>query len=336
MKRLTILLCMILLSNLVRGQALHFSQYSEFNSAFNPSAVGLVPDQDYEGSVVYRNQWSSLPAPFNTFGANASFSLYLGDRFQNGWFGLGFYALNDVAGDGDLTNTKLQGSMAYHQKIGFQHMLSAGIAVGNNSLSLKPEALTYASQWNGGEFDITLPNNERFDAAATSYLYINSGINYSYSDEMKYIRVGYSLLNINQPSASFQGAYKPVGLRQYFSVDAMFKMNPRMIVKPVANFSMISGAKEILIGTGMYYNANNNLKNKNILFGGLNYRIGDAVIPYMGYEEDHWKLIFSYDVTASELSRYNNSNGAFEVGLVIRGDYPGGNSKKEKLICPRF
>ena len=38
-------------------------------------------------------------------------------RIETGWLGLGGVILHDVAGSGNLTSTKLYGSVAYHQMI---------------------------------------------------------------------------------------------------------------------------------------------------------------------------------------------------------------------------
>src|SRR5690349_10601185 len=112
------------------AQDLHFSQY--FNSPLltNPANTGFIPDGDYRLGMNYRNQWSSIMAvPYKTMSAYGDVQAFQ-NRNDDGWVGLGGLILRDVAGSGNLTSTRVYGSVAYHQMLNLGSLLSMGFNVG--------------------------------------------------------------------------------------------------------------------------------------------------------------------------------------------------------------
>src|SRR5215210_5483143 len=99
------------------SQDLHFSQFMHSPLVTNPANTGFIPDGDYRLGVNYRNQWSSIMSvPYNTMSAFGDVQL-MQNRDNTGWLGMGAQILHDVAGSGNLTSTKIHGSVAYHQMI---------------------------------------------------------------------------------------------------------------------------------------------------------------------------------------------------------------------------
>ena len=65
--------------------------------------IGLVTN--------YRNQWSSImPVPYKTMSAFGDAQV-LQNQNSDGWLGIGGVILRDVAGSGNLTSTKVYGSV---------------------------------------------------------------------------------------------------------------------------------------------------------------------------------------------------------------------------------
>src|SRR6478672_2220111 len=113
-----------------QAQDLHFSQFMNSPLLTNPANTGFIPDGDYRLVVNFRNQWSSImTVPYKTMSAFGDAQI-MKDRFENGWIGLGGVILKDVAGSGNLTSTKIYGSIAYHQMMGYSSLLSLGFNAG--------------------------------------------------------------------------------------------------------------------------------------------------------------------------------------------------------------
>src|SRR6187399_1622165 len=92
------------------AQDLHFSQFFNSPLTTNPANTGFIPDADYRIGAHYRNQWSAvMTVPYKTISAFAD-AQFFRDRLENGWMGFGLVLLNDEAGRGGMTSTKVYGS----------------------------------------------------------------------------------------------------------------------------------------------------------------------------------------------------------------------------------
>ncbi len=131
------------------AQDLHFSQFFNSPLSTNPANTGFIPDGDYRLGINYRNQWSSIMTlPYKTMSAFGDVQL-MKDRFENGWLGAGLLVLRDVAGSGSLTSTKIYGSIAYHQMLGFSSLLSLGFNVGYANKQINTANLKFPDQFDG-------------------------------------------------------------------------------------------------------------------------------------------------------------------------------------------
>src|SRR5215203_323069 len=109
----TIAILGLLLAVSVQAQDLHFSQFFNSPLTTNPANTGFIPDGDYRLGINYRDQWSSvMTVPYKTMSVFGDVQL-MRNRFENGWLGAGGVLLHDVAGSGNLTSSKLYGSLAY-------------------------------------------------------------------------------------------------------------------------------------------------------------------------------------------------------------------------------
>ena len=112
------------------AQDLHFSQFMNSPLTTNPANTGFIPDGDYRLGINYRDQWSNIMSvPYKTMSVYGDVQV-LKNKSENGWLGLGGVILKDVAGSGNLTSTKVYGSVAYHQTLGYSSLLSLGFNVG--------------------------------------------------------------------------------------------------------------------------------------------------------------------------------------------------------------
>ncbi len=66
------------------------------------------------------------------------------------------------------------------------------------------------------------------------------------------------------------------------------------------------------------------------LIVGAYYRVKDAVIPIVGFQQKGYKLTFSYDATTSSLNKYNSTRGAYEISIIKQGMI----DKTKELKCP--
>ena len=321
------------------AQDLHFSQFFNSPLSTNPANTGFIPDADYRLGANYRNQWSSvMSAPYKTMSVFGDAQLFR-DKLENGWLGLGGLLLNDQAGSGSLTSTKIYGSLAYHQMLGLSSLLSAGFNIGWANKRINQSKLKFPDQFDGKFFDNTLPTSVILTNDNVSYLDVHAGMNYAYfPDENVYINAGYSLQHVNRPRESFFDDPTTSGripIRQTGFINAILKVNDQLIVNPNAYFSTQAKATELVFGINANYNLSQYGENgAKQLLAGVYYRLGDAIVPMVGFELKHVQFAFSYDVTLSPLSKYNGYRGALEFSIIKKGFYP--ETVDRQSLCPNF
>ena len=340
-RNIIVFLVLMMSCHLGQSQDLHFSQWFNSPLTTNPANTGFIPDADYRIGANFRNQYVNiLSVPYKTISIYGDMQL-LRERFENGWLGLGGVLLRDVAGSGNLTSTKAYGSLAYHQMIGYSSLLTAGFNVGWANKHIDVSRLKLPDQFNKatGFFDAGIPSSVVFDNANTSYMDIQLGMNYAYfPSENLYLNGGFSVHHINRPKETFFASSSNFDnrlARRYIGfLNATIKMSDVVILNPMAYYSNQSKASEFVVGGNFNYNLSGDGVVQ--LSGGLYYRSSDAVIPMLGFQWNDFRMTFTYDVTASSLSKYNNSRGAVEFSLVKHGFFSEFTGSKRQSLCPTF
>lgn len=318
------------------GQDLHFSQYYNSPLLVNPANTGFSPDVDWRVGVNYRNQWASISTnPYKTMSAWGDVQL-LTNKLENGWLGVGGSILRDVAGSGGLTSTKVYGSVAYHQMLGFNSLLSTGFTAGWVNKRVDITKLTFDNQWNGKFFDATInPLETSFLNSAINYFDLQVGVNYAYfPSDRAYLNAGFSVMHINTPKETFfAGDGATIAPRYTFFANGSFKLNDQWIINPNVYVSQMAGANETVLGLNAHYNLSGDGNSQ--LIAGAYLRLNDAVIPMVGYQINDVSITVNYDVTTSSLSAYNQTRGAYELSIIKTGVF-GSNGKAVKCPTVRF
>jgi type IX secretion system PorP/SprF family membrane protein len=341
MKSISVKICIavcLLFAGSVQAQDLHFSQFFNSPLTTNPANTGFIPDGEYRLGVNYRNQWSSvMTVPYKTMSAFGDIQL-MKDQFENGWIGVGGVVLKDVAGSGNLTSTKVYGSVAYHQMMGFSSLLSLGFNVGYANKQINVTNLKFPDQFDGKFFDNKLPTNVSLARNNIGYMDMQVGMNYAYFPTEKiYVNAGLSAHHVNRPHESFfdmQDATNRLPMRYIGFLNGSFMLNDQWIINPNAYYTQQAKASEIVAGANAHYNLSGD--GENVLIAGLYYRHKDAVIPLIGLGYKDYTFTFTYDATISSLKNYNNTRGAFEFSLVKQGVVDQYRGNRRETICPSF
>ena len=321
------------------AQDLHFSQFFNSPLTTNPANTGFIPDGDYRLGINYRDQWSSvMTVPYKTMSAFGDVQV-MRDRLETGWIGLGGVVLKDVAGSGNLTSTKVYGSVAYHQMLGYSSLLSLGFNVGYANKQINTAHLKFPDQFDGKFFDNKLPTGVMLDRNNIGYMDMQVGMNYAFfPDETVYINGGFSAHHVNRARESFFTSDSVndnrIPVRYIGFLNGSFMINDQWIVNPNAYYSMQANASELVAGINAHYNLSGDGEYQ--LVGGLYYRHKDAVIPLLGLGYKDFLFSFTYDATISSLKSYNNTRGAFEFALVKQGIFNTYKGDRRQSICPSF
>jgi type IX secretion system PorP/SprF family membrane protein len=320
----------------IKAQGLHFSQFFNAPLLLSPANTALMPDNDYRVGVHYRNQWSSIPVPFNTMAAFADFKV-AHNQEGNNWLGLGAAVFNDRAGNGSLSLLKMQISAAYHLQMGMSSMLSVGLGAAYVQRSVNYAALTFDAQWDGMTFNSNWSQNEHNAVQKTSYPDLSAGINYAYfPNENVYIKFGVGLLHVNQPNESFYRMDNKLGIRPTANFNLLLKANDNLITEVSAYYTNQKSASELVYGALFSYNVASTSQPTILLFG-VYQRFATAIIPTMGLEWNNIRATVNMDVPTSSVSNAAGVNGALELSIIYKGLYGGSHGKNRSAYnCPRF
>ena len=330
----------LLYSFSVNGQSMHFSQYYNAPLLLNPANTALMPDDDFRVGLNYRNQWATVPVPYNTFCAFGDVKVggNKNNEDRKNWLGLGLAFFNDKAGDGNLSLVQIQGSVAYHLLLSQTSMLSAGLSGAYIQRSVNYDNLTFDTQWDGTTFNTQQANGEKVGIIKTSYPTVAAGLNYAlFPNEFVYIKLGGGVLNINQPNESFYNKTNTVGYRPIGNLDMLFKTGPVLIVNPSVYYTTQKGASELVFGS--LFRTSLGEKHSHMpaeLILGVFDRWGDAVIGAAGIKVGGIQFMANYDFTMSALSPYNSAYGALEFSLIYTGKYYKNQGVGKMYNCPRF
>ncbi len=330
---LTILLAA---ANFLHAQDLHFSQYFNAPLLVNPANTGFNPDYDFRVGGNYRNQWANvINNPYKTMSFWGDVQLFT-NRFESGWVGLGGALYKDQAGSGNLTSTQGYVSVAYHQMLGYESLLSFGANIGAVNKRVDIGKLTFDNQWNGKFFDINTPSGETFAYNNVTYFDMQVGLNYAwFASDRAYFNLGVSAAHLNRPRESFYAASsvadQQIPVRYTGFVNGNFKIGNEWILNPNLYVSKSATSYETVIGM----NANRNLSGEGgakQLILGLYYRNKDAFIPMVGFQVNDLKITVNYDATISDLGSYNSRQGAYEISIIKSGLLS--NSIGRGIKCP--
>jgi type IX secretion system PorP/SprF family membrane protein len=314
------------------AQDLHSAQEYALAPIWYPATTGRF-DGLYRIGLGYRDQWRSVPVPFQTLVLYNDWTLPLGKGPQRGnsRFGFGWQVTGDRAGDGRLQTTEYGAQVAYHQALSREgkSFISAGVGVNGGQKRLDLDRLIFDSQWTELGFDPSLPNNEPNLQAQTGYLDVQAGLGlFVRTSRFNYVYADAALHHINRPTVSLMGQQESLGFRPLAAVGARFALKGTRALLPRVQFSTQREARLITAGANLAFGLDYR-PDADQFIAGLWYRYGDAAIVNAGVKLGDWQFMASYGITASPVTRATNGNGAFEVTMIWVGQRP-----NRSLDCP--
>ena len=320
----------------LKAQDLHFSQFFEAPLLRNPSLAGL-----YEGDIraqgVYRNQWNSISFPYQTGSLNADYKFPVGKGED--FMSAGLQFLFDRAGTVALTTTHFLPVVNFHKSLSANRntYLSLGFMAGLVTRRLDRSRVTTNNQYDGFEYNGSLPDGEVFDA---NYAYFDANVGMSFSstigaDEQHLFFMGLAYHHFNKPVNSF---YQNINHLPKWVLSGGLKLNVDMYsyITFHGDYSRQWPYQE-LIGGALY---SRKVGDEDVptytIHGGMFVRYKDAVIPVVKMDYYPFSLAFSYDINVSQLATASQSRGGVEVSLSYIAYVNKDNSSRNAVKCPKF
>ncbi len=332
-----ITVCLLLTSAVFTyAQDIHYSQFYASPLTLNPALTG-VNDCNYRVALSYRNQWASVTTPYTTPSISFDMNSIAPRLIKRGTGSAGLLILNDKAGDGQLSNLTIMGSVAYQRDLDAKKKMSAsiGLQFGYVQKRYDLSKLTFEEQWAGTDFNQSLPNGEQNINNKLSYFNVNLGGLWAYKPTEKVnVFLGAAAFNLISPKETFYNdGDNKLSPRGVIHAGAKIGLNEKLNLIPMVLYMGQSKDVEVNIGTSLGYNL---LASDAAVYLGGYYRMNDAVIAMIGGEYKKVRLGLSYDINTSSLKAASNGNGGFEITLSYIGCLGGLILDKPIQWCPRF
>lgn len=324
------LICCSLFATLKAQMDPHFSQYYMHPSWLNPALTGAF-DGDYRVSGIYRSQWGNITSPFTTPGVSADF---VGEKSLN----YGVSVLQQSAGDGGYNYNTGYANIAYtgvrFGAVGNQRLVF-GMQAGFIQRRFNPSKLSWADQWNPVTgYNPSTPTSEFLSRTSATAFDAGAGVLYYDAQPGKKANIfaGFSASHITMPDDKFSGnGTDKIPVRYTLHGGVRLVVNDHFSVTPNVLYVRQRTASETMIGA---YGQIKAPANTDFLFG-VNYRINDAISPYVGFNYKSFTLGMSYDVNTSDLSKIQRGSNSFEISLSFIGRKKTQTPETE-FICPRL
>lgn len=319
--KIILLLFSCLVACVALGQDPHFTQYYATPQLINPAYTGVFNGNLRIGTT-YRQQWSSLGAPFNSMAVGLDGKIFNDGVYHQNPLNVGVVFQSDKTLKGALSSNNLMATAAYHVPLNREGTQSLGIGLSGmyGQRNFNFTNLAAASQFASGGFDLSLPSGEVTFEKMKPYLSIGAGILYCNTNEEEgsFFEIGASAYHLNRPLQTilYQGtAVIPmrvnahVHLQRYIGEDLLF--DARLLYQ-------IQTESDYLLGGAALTKLLQSDPDGSLIGLGCWYRTGDAIAPNLFAEFNSLRFGFSYDIQVNDIRNGSTPASTMEFSLLYR------------------
>lgn len=294
------------------------SQYMFHNSAFNPAAVG-------EGGMIlgilqHRIQWVGMP----NAGQTTFFSIDTPLKIENSLHGIGIRFLNENVGL--FTNQTAHLQYALKKKLG-DGVLSLGTDIGFVSLGFHGDSVkAHIPPSDLGEYHQNISLDTQIPQLSVVGMSFDMDVGAFYSTPTYY--AGLSYLHLNSPTVNWSNEinFKIYGSLFFTGGYSLTLPDSKYVFKPSMLFKTDFSSSQLDVTGRLEYD--------NKYWGGLSYRIQDAVVFLAGINISGGLAVgYSYDLPTSQIITV--SSGSHEIVLMYSFEY-GFEKKNSKFKSIRL
>jgi type IX secretion system PorP/SprF family membrane protein len=304
--------------NTASAQDPEFTQFYANPLYLNPAFAGT--NKCPRIAMNYRNQWPSLSGTFVT--TSASYDQHINSIYG----GLGLIATSDQAGEATIKTNTIAVMYSYQLRVSRKFSIRFGAQAGYFQRSLDWNKLTFGDMIDARRGFVFQTQDVQRGGSAGNVDFA-AGI-LGFSDQFYF---GFAAHHLSQPNESLiigqsplptkftghMGAVIPLSKSKYSTNDA--KISPNILFRSQGTFTQLN--------MGLYVTKSN-------LVGGVWYRNKDSFIVLFGIQTNHFRLGYSYDVTASKLT--NASGGSHEISMGINFNCKPPRRTFRTISCPSF
>lgn len=288
-------------------QDYQLTHYMYDKLSFNPGYAGL--NQSICGTIIFREQWSGFDGNPTT----ALINVHAPVKMLRG--GLGFTYVSDKLGFESNNLARL--SYSYHM----------GLGVGDLGIGISAGILQKSIQANW----ITPDGTPAIDDASIAVSGANGlvpDINFGVFYQQNQMYMGISATHLYAPDLTELN----ISNAKHFWITAGYDygLGPDLKLRPSILAKSDAASTQLDVNINVLY--------KSMIWGGVSYRVSDAIAPMVGYQNNDvgggtLRIGYAYDVTTSQIKGYSNGSHDIMVNYCFNLDKP---KPLQKSKNPRF
>jgi type IX secretion system PorP/SprF family membrane protein len=308
-----------MITTVLQAQSYHFSQFFSTPLLTNPANTGLT-DGNYRLASNFRSQGSFSDGPYFTGYLSADISplkkyLPAGHRA-----GLGMYVMSDRSLSGALQVNTVAMSAAYNVGLDKNGTNSLGLGLQGtyNQRRIDFTKLTFGNQFGSTGYDPALPAGEALPIGSDvnkSYFDANAGIVFNSLMEKRSFFAGVSVYNMLRHDDNILPEEFKMPTRYALQAGTHFKTSEEGNLYFSLTHMGQAKANETTLGGAYGLQITNEEKKTELTFG-MWYRFKDALIPYVGYNSNGFRVGLSYDYTVSGAKTGSQIRNGYELTLL--------------------
>lgn len=305
---------------MLQAQSYHFSQFFSTPLLTNPGHTGFT-DGPYRVASNFRTQGMSGGSPYFTGYVSADISPFKQYLPVGHKAGVGMYVMNDKSLSGALQTNSIGLSAAYNVGLDKKGISSLGLGLQGtyNQRRVDYSKLSFGNQFGSAGYDASLPIGETLPFSSNvndSYFDVNAGIIYSASMENRAFFGGASVYNIVKHNDNFLAEEFKMPTRYLLQGGSQFKAGDEGKLYFSLTHMGQAEANETILGGAYGLQITKDEKKSEVSFGAW-YRVKDALIPYLGYYNNGFRVGLSYDYTVSDAKTGSQVRNAYELTLLF-------------------
>ena len=335
MRKYLLYLLFIAIAGGLEGQDIHYSQFYNSPLNVNPAKTGIF-NGDKRINLSYKSQWRSVPVPWTTFSGSFDRKFYPKYGKQH-FFSVGALFNYDIQGeltDLNLTNFNVTGS--WTKIINEQNLFTIGAQVGFSTRGFDSQSLTWDSQWNGFELDLTRPTGENFDAERVSFLETGLGLNYRWQKSKRTkLDLGLGIFHLFEPGVGFYEE-DDIALPRRFSLTGVgsFALLENVDLQLNALGQFQGDYSEVILSALGKFHATKRRGKELEFHAGFGWRSGKSVFPIFALQHTRYYVSLSYDIDTTDFNEVHNQRRP--TSFELHFNYIITDVKSKVKVCPIF
>lgn len=324
----------------VQSQDIHFSQFNEAPLLRNPALAGLFSG-DIRLQSVFRTQWQSVTVPYQTTSLNGEYKLHIGN--SEDYMTVGAQVMLDRAGTIAMTATHILPAVNYHKSLSEERnmYLSLGFMGGMVQRKFDRSKVTTNSQFDGVNYNPGAADGENFDKSSYTYFDGTAGLSFNMQlndnpDNNFFAGIAYHHFNKPSNVGFYTDGKSTLTPKWVYSAGARMATSELSYVTFHADYSKQGASSETIGGIIYTYKLDNEIDPKYLIHGGAFVRLKDAIIPVAKLEVRPLAISVSYDANISKLSAATRGRGGFELAISYQTFIERNSTSRNAVRCPRF